>query len=927
MDIRILGPIEAISNGAGVALPNMPRRLLAALATRAGETCSSDFLIDALWGESAPGSAAKLLQVYVSQLRKALASPRSIRTRSGGYALDLSEASLDSRRFERLVERGRDALRADNPAMAASQLSHALALWTGSAYGEFAYEEFARSEAERLEELRLVAVEQRLDAELRLGRQEDVLPELQSLAGAHPLREHLQAQTMLALYRSGRQTEALEHYSSVRARLREELGLEPASELRDLQRQILQQDPVLSSPATTEAVLTDLPTPPNTLVGRQRELTEVVELLARDDVRLLVLTGAGGSGKTRLAIEAARAAAPAFANGAAFVELAPLHDPALVPAAIARVLALDEASDERMLTRLTRALRMRQLLLVLDNAEHLRDAAPLYSEILAQAPNVSLLVTSRAVLHLSGEHVYPVQPLAHESAVELFMQRARDADHRFEPHAADEKAISRICTRLDGLPLAIELAAARTRLLHPTKLLERLEPRLPLLTGGLRDLPTRQQTLRATIEWSFHQLSPDQAQLAASIGVFVGSFDLEEAITICEADVDALTELVEQSLLSRTRDGRFVYLETIREFALELLACSPRAEETRRRHLNYFLQLAQGANIAAVRRPGAERLDLAAVAQDNLRGALEWAVAGGPVALGLELAIAMERFWVTRDPSEGVRWFAALLDRPEAEKVPPVVRANALRAFGGAADMAGCDEAAERLYEQSLVLFERLGDEHGRAVLLHRLGISAMRRGDLKEARSLVETSDAIHQRANDQWGRTQTIGTLGAIARDAGDDTRAYELIELSAGMAREVGIRWWESGMLAELANLSVNAGHLDDAELRARESLEHAATIGDRAGIVFGLGILAGIAAEQGQRERAEYLWRAIGDERTGAPLGGWRRHRATYEARIRELLGPAAVQIPADQTRPTLDQAVLIALEENAPASLARQTGFT
>jgi predicted ATPase/DNA-binding SARP family transcriptional activator len=922
VDIRILGPIEASSNGAGVALPTMPRRLLAALATRAGETCSSDFLIDALWGESAPRSAAKLLQVYVSQLRKAFGSPGSIRTRSGGYALELGEASLDSRRFEGLLERGIDALRAGNPALAASQLSHALALWGGRAYGEFAYEEFARTEAERLEELRLVAVEHRLEAELRLGRHEDVLPELQSLAAGHPLREHLQAQTMLALYRSGRQTEALEHYSSVRARLRDELGLEPASELRELQRQILQQDPVLAGPASTEAALTNLPTAPNTLVGRQRELTEVGELLARDEVRLLVLTGAGGSGKTRLALEAARTAAPAFANGAAFVELAPLHDSALVPAAIARVLAVEEAPGERMLTRLTTALRARQLLLVLDNAEHLRDGAAIYSEILAHAPHVTLLLTSRAVLHLSGERVYPVQPLAHGSAVELFLQRAHDADHRFEPDLADEEAISRICTRLDGLPLAIELAAARTRLLRPTKLLERLEPRLPLLTGGVRDLPARQQTLRATIEWSFHQLSPDQAQLAASLGVFVGSFDLEEAISICEADLDALTALLEQSLLSRTREGRFAYLETIREFAVELLAASPRAEKIHRRHLTYFLQLAQDANIAAGRRPGPERLDIAAVAQDNLRGALAWAVASGSIALGLELAIAMERFWVTRDPSEGIRWFKALLGRPEAETVSPVVRANALRAYGGAADMLGCDEAAERLYEQSLGLFEQLGDEHGRAILLHRLGISAMRRGDLKHARKLVETSDAIHQRADDQWGRTQTIGTLGAIARDAGDDRRAYELIELSARMAREVGIRWWEGGMLAELANLSLKASHLDDAELRAREALEHAAKIGDRAGIVFGIGLLAGVAAEQGQRERAEYLWRAIGDEQTGAPLGGWRHHRGTYEERIRELLGAAAVQIPADQPRPPLDQAVSIAQEQTPPASRAR-----
>ena len=304
-----------------------------------------------------------------------------------------------------------------NAALAVSLLRRALGLWRGPAYGEFAYEEFARGEAERLEELRLVALEERIAAELALGHHGDVLPELQSLAAAHPMRERLQAQAMLALYRSGRQTEALDVYAGVRAWLREELGLEPGSELRELQRRVLEHDPTLAVAPAVAGPSIGLPAAPNALLGRERELSELRDLLARDDVRLLVLTGAGGSGKTRLALEAARVTAASFANGAAFVQLAPLSDPALVPGAIARALAIREVPGEEPLDTLATVLRGRELLLVLDTAEHLRAGAAIFSELLARAPRNTLLVTSRAVLHLSGEHVYPVQPLAEEPAV------------------------------------------------------------------------------------------------------------------------------------------------------------------------------------------------------------------------------------------------------------------------------------------------------------------------------------------------------------------------------------------------------------------------------------------------------------------------------------------------------------------------------
>jgi predicted ATPase/DNA-binding SARP family transcriptional activator len=910
VEIRVLGPVEVVGRGGAIRLAGQQRRLLAALVV-AGGPSSTDALIEAIWSGTPPPSAAKLVQVYVSKLRGALGDSLRIETRGTSYAV--LDPSVDAAQFERLLADGAAERRKGNPELALSLVARALALWRGPAYGEFAYEDFARVEAERLEELRIVAAEERFEAGLALGRHADLLSELRATAEAHPLREHLQAQAMLALYRCGRQTDALELYSQAWARLRDELGLQPGRELRELQRQILEQDPSLDAARVERPSELRLPVPPNPLLGRDRELTEVGELVQRDDVRLIALTGAGGSGKTRLALEAAQRAETSFANGAAWVELAPLRDPVLLVEAIVAALAVDRVQGDAPLDALTAFLRPRELLLVLDNAEHLHEATPVLSELLASAPRLTLLVTSRTVLHLSGEHVYPVQPLEAEPAGELFHVRARQADARFDPNAADQDAIRQICARLDGLPLAIELAAARTPTVQPAELLGRLDASLPLLTGGPRDLPARQQTLRATLAWSFDLLPEPERDLAARLSVFVGSFDLEAATHVAEANLNGLTRLIEQSLLQQTGGGGFRYLETVREYALDLFRDLVDVEAIRRRHFSHFLRLAEDADLSAVRRRGGERLDLAAAARDNLRAALAWSLETGSIVLGLELAIAMERYWVTHDPREGMRWFNALLRSPAAGEVDAAVRANALRAYGGATDIAGDADEARKLWEQSLELFQELGDEHGSAVLLHRLGISALRRGDLAEARSLVETSQHIHERKGDRWGQAQAIATLGAIARDAGDPDRAFELISTGALMAREAGVRWWESGTLAELASLALKAGQIDEAERYARESLTLADQIGDRGGRVFGVGLFAGIAASRGQRDLAQELWAAVAGEDAGAPLGGWRRHRREIDLHVTRHVGhaPQPVRVLG------LEEAVATALRSTHP----------
>src|SRR5262245_5432457 len=338
VELRVLGPVEVVDANGPVRLPSMPRRLLAALVVDPGRTRTVDVLIEALWGERSPRDAAKALQLYVSRLRKALPEGARIRTDSSGYALEVEEEMLDAARFERLLIEARAASADGNPSLSASLLGRALSLWRGPAFGELAYNDFARTEAERLEELRLLAVEERSEAELRLGRHAAVVAELGQLAVAHPLRERIQAQLMLALYRCGRQTEALDVYASLQQRLREELGLELGEELRELQRRILQHDSTLALAPGGEERLGTLPASPNRLLGRERELAELRQLLLDERVRLLVLTGPGGSGKTRLALEAAAETGDSFANGARLVDLAPLRDPEHVLGAIARAL-------------------------------------------------------------------------------------------------------------------------------------------------------------------------------------------------------------------------------------------------------------------------------------------------------------------------------------------------------------------------------------------------------------------------------------------------------------------------------------------------------------------------------------------------------------------------------------------------------------
>ena len=881
VEIRVLGPVEL--GGATDELPltaEKQRRLLAALVARAGEACSTDRLIDAVWDASPPASADKLLQVYISQLRKLL-QPASIRRRGASYALELNGSSVDTIRFERLLGEGKAALRAGNPALAVSLLRRGLALWRGPAYGEFAYEEFARGEAERLEELRLAALEARFEAELVLGRHADLVPELRALAAEHPFRERLQAQAMLALYRSGRQSEALDIYRALNTRLREDLGLEPSLELRELHRRILQHDPELDTAQGAPAAHT-LPAPPNRLIGRERELEELDALVRSEDVRMLVLTGAGGTGKTRLALEAARNASSSFANGAAVVELAPLREPARVLPAISRAIGIPEQAGTDF-ESVAAALRPRELLLVLDNAEHLRDAGPLFVDLLAQAPRLTLLVTSRVVLHLSGEQVYPVEPLTDETAVALFLERAREADPRFRPTTTDGETIDLICATLDRLPLAIELAAARIRTLTPAEVLGRLEPRLPLLTGGPRDLPARQQTLRATLAWSVDLLQEEERRDLYRLSVFVGGWTLEAAEAVCDASLERLSSLGDHNLVRRVLSddaSRYSMLETVREYAAEALDRSPDAETTKRRFAEYMLAVAESANLG-VESEGEQSYDLVTAEQDNVRAALAWALDSGQIELGLELALALDNFWTTHDPREGARWFGSLLANDI--DLPPRLRMHALRAYGGSF-MFTDEKKARSLQEEALALARELGDDHAAASLLLPLADLALLRGDTDEARRYADETVALNKRVGSPKREAQALALLASIARRDGDLDRAAGLLEQSLALACETGFRWWEMMTLLDLASLERARSRSADAEARALEALEVARDIGDTIGTTAALANLARLARDRGHIERAGRLWGAVEASDAARPEIEWAVDRSAWETDV-------------------------------------------
>jgi predicted ATPase/DNA-binding SARP family transcriptional activator len=752
VDLRLLGPLEVRFEDGPVELgPRKQRAVFAMLALEPGRTVSADRLAEGLWAEAPPASAPKMLQLYVSRLRRLLdGSGVRIVTRGRGYELQLPEGeSVDAVRFERLLDtRPRDAL----------------ALWRGEALADLADEPFAAAEIRRLEELRLRATELAIDADLAAGCHADVIGELDALVVQEPLRERLRAQLMLALYRSGRQADALEAYRRAREVLVEQLGIEPGSELHDMQQAILDQDPALDAPAQVVGPSVrrpSLPDPPTALIGRASELEDIAGQLRDRGTRLLTLVGPGGVGKTRLALAAAARVEGDFGDGAYVVSLAPLADPAELAAAIAVALGVPVHGKGKPIEALLRFLAGRELLLVLDNFEHLLAGVTLPADLLTRCPRLTILATSREPLRVAAERLYAVDPLAvppegeaplpgdqRYPSVALFLERAVAHDPDFRLDRGSAPHIHHVCRRLDGLPLALELAAARVGVLDADELAERLDGALALLTRGPRDAPARQRTLRATIDWSYRLLSDSERRAFGRMALFPGGVELAVAEQVTDASIDELDSLVAKQLVVR-HARRMSMLETIREYALEKLDQDPGADMVRERLARWCLDL---TDKAAPRLRTRDRLSfLARLDREmpNVRTALSWVIDAGRHDDALRLVAELWPYWAYSVRwREGLRWTEAALKR--AEDAPPPLRAAALLAWGELVGPRRADRFRVNL-EQARALFAESGDDAGVARCLTHLAKERAWHGDDAAGIALAEEALKHANRSGDE--------------------------------------------------------------------------------------------------------------------------------------------------------------------------------
>jgi predicted ATPase/DNA-binding SARP family transcriptional activator len=823
------------------------RLVLVRLALSAGQIVSADALIESLWGQGEPPEdPSNALQVKISRLRKLIGADR-LRTCAPGYVLEADETDVDALEFRRLVRAARAARQDAGYVDALSALNRALALWRGAPLLDVEGDFVVETERMRLADERVDALEERIDVELELGRHGEVVGDLQALVRAHPLRERLWAQLMTALYREGRQADALQAFAEVRSALVDQLGIEPGPELRALQSRILAHDPDLyrgqavgragaPAPAPTRAA-GNLREPRTSFVGRDSELTDVAVELGRR--RLLTLTGPGGVGKTRLAIESGLQVREKFPNGVWIADLTDAHDYEGVVNVVAVAAGVRDVDDPllaanasvALIDRLTAKFSEGRTLLILDHCEHvLPGAAEAVEAFLSRCESTSVLAASREPLNVEGECELRVAPLSTRDAVALFVDRARALRPSFSLSPSERSTVERICRRLDHIPLALELAAARVKVLPLDQIDSRLDDRFTLLASRTRR-SDRRQTLRATVDWSYDVLGDDERTAFEQLSLFKGGGSYEAAEELCVGagldgkDVlEVMSRLVDKSMLiaevGRTEPARYFMLETLRDYGIERLAESGRLEEARERHARLFLRRAEEAE-PLLRGPDQERwLAAMRLDEDNHLAALDWAIAAGAIEVGLRLGIALGWYWyLAGRPNEGRRRLVVLVQHREAA---PALRARAMGVAG---------LLAERVH-------------------------------DLAHAYALTEEAMEIAAGAGDEFVSGMVTAQHGQVLGRVGRTQAAFKTLRDAVAIFGRLEAAW-ESGA----ATLAVGYNHLREGDLGAAESaiawaLERFEQVGDRWSSIRSLTALAGVAeAARGRDAARAYMTRAV------------------------------------------------------------------
>ncbi len=687
----------------------------------------------------------------------------------------------------------------------------------------------------------------------------------------------------------------------------------------------------------------NLPIERSDIIGRERELDAAGRLLLRDNVGLVTLTGPGGTGKTRLALQLAANLLDQFKDGVFFVNLAPITDASLLVPTIAQTLGVRESGSQLPVDTLKAHLHDKQLFLVLDNFEQIVSAGPLVKELLGGAPHLKVLITSREPLRVRGEHEYPVPTLAlpdpkhlpdlaamsQYEAVALFIQRASEAKPDFAVTNQNAPALAEICTRLDGLPLAIELAAARIKLLPPEAMLSRLHNRMKMLTGGARDLPERQQTLRSTIAWSHDMLDEGEKQLFRRLAVFSGGRTLEAIEAVCNASgdlqmdvLDGVESLASKSLLRQVEgaagEPRFWMLETIHEYAREMLEESGEGEESRKQHTKYFLALAEEAEPHLRGPEQAKWFKQVEDEHDNMRTALGWALEHGGTEIALRLSGALFWFWLIRGYlREGSRWLELSLAGGGSQ--PTSARALALRGAGLLAEEQGDYERADTLVEESLALYRELGDKQGLAKALGNVGDIATMYGNSAKAREVYKESLPLHRELENMDYVANTLNNLGWIAFEQGDFEQARTSCEESLALSRIVGNMRVTAEVLDTLGQVALAQQDYEQANLFAKESLLICKEIGSKRGVAQALELLAEIAGGQKQSLLAARLFGAgdalyvsLDAHRHNATQGYYERYLTDARAQLDEATWQAAW---AQGRAMSMEQAVEYALEQS------------